>query len=73
MGGFPALLSRRERTFDLLAILAIIGAGVFQAYKALAIHSPLVVNDEYQFLLTGLSYGNMQWAWEYSRVPVWGT
>jgi hypothetical protein len=74
MATFRTLLLplRRERTFDLLAIFAIVGAGVFQAYKALAIHSPLVVDDEYQFLLTGLSYGNMQWAWEYSRVPVWG-
>jgi hypothetical protein len=64
---------RQERTFDSLAIFAIIAAGVFQAYRALAIPSPLVVNDEYQFLLTGVSYGNMPWAWEYARVPVWGT
>lgn len=66
------MLPREERALDSLALLAIVVAAAFHAYRAADIQSP-VITDEYEFLLAGLSYGDMQWAIDYSLVPQWGT
>src|ERR1700677_1659573 len=68
-----SLVPRHERTIDLLMLLAIILAGACQGYRALTIESPLVLSDEYDFLVTGLSYSNLKWALDYSQGTEGGT
>ena len=68
-----SLQPRHERTIDLLMMLAIGLAGACHAFRALTIQSPLLLSDEYDFLITGISYSNLRWAWDYSQGLEWGT
>jgi hypothetical protein len=60
-------------TIDLPVLLAIFIAGLVHFLVIIRIQSPLVVDDEFQYFVAGLSYNDIQWARYHTNVPEFGT